>query len=448
MSHRWRLHRAAWVTAGMRPTVVVPTLLFLLSLAVNLSHVSITEFHADESRWINRAHYFTDLADPFGTTWEDQYLTRGQPPLGSYLIGAGLVLQGRDTVTNGVWDFAYGEEWNKTSGAMPHDADLEAARRTNALVAALTVVVVFLIGHSLAGMLAGSAGGIVLLMHPLHIMTGSQALSDQLLICLLGLSLLTAIHLGQRPSRGRALTLGILLGLGGATKLSPLLLAVPLSLYGVALLQLAKAGFVDRLKARRLAPLLIVQPIISGITFLASYPYLWPSPVERTLNLFQLRAREMEAQASAWPNVAIDHPGIALLRIYDRLTWEYSATGNLAESGLALLNIDIKVWGLDLLLGAIGLAALVMLVIRRGLTSGTALAAFILAGQTGAIVVGMQVDFYRYHLPIALAVSISAGLGMRLIWDMFATGSLSIRPDRTFTTPPVNQSIRTGTGSQ
>ncbi len=433
----------------MWPTVaVVPALLFALSMAINLSHVSNTGFHPDETRWINRAHYFTDLADPFGPTWEDQYLTRGQPPLGSYLIGVGLLLQGRDTETNGVWDFAYSEEWNQTSGAMPHVADLEAGRRTNALMATLTVLVVFFIGHSLAGIVSGAAGGLVLLLHPLHIETGSQALSDQLLILLLALSLLTAIHLGRRPGRGKALMLGILLGLGGATKLSPMLLTAPLALYGIALLLLARTGVVHRSRAGRVAPLLIVQPIISGITFVVSYPYLWPAPVERTLNLFRLRAQEMEAQASAWPSIAIDHPGIALMRIYDRLTWEYSATGNLTEAGLTLFNIDSEVWGIDLLLASIGLAALGVLVIRRGLTSGTALAAFILAGQTGTIFVGMQVDFYRYHLPIALAVSILAGLGVKLIWDTNVTGSLSIRADRHFATTPVGQSIRTGSGSQ
>jgi hypothetical protein len=448
MRHVWSVQRPRWVKAGTWPNVAVGSaLLFALSLAINLSHVSTTAFHADETRWINRAHYFTDLSDPFGPTWDDQYLTRGQPPLGSYLIGIGLLLQGRDTATNGVWDFAYGEEWNQASGAMPQDADLQAGRRTNALIAALTVVVVFFIGLSLAGIVSGATGGIVLLMHPLHIMTGSQALSDQLLILLIALSLLTAIHLGRRPDRGKALMLGILLGLGGATKLSPLLLTAPIALYGVALLLLARTGLVDRSRAGRLAPLLIVQPIISGITFLVSYPSLWPAPVERTLNLFKLRAQEMDAQASAWPSVAIDHPGIAMMRVYDRLTWEFSATGNLAETGLALFNIDSEVWGIDLLLASIGLAALVMLVIRHGLTSGTAIAAFILAGQTGTIVGGMQVDFYRYHLPVVLAVSILAGLGVKLIWDTIATGSVSIRADGRFATAPVGQSIRTGSGS-
>jgi hypothetical protein len=417
----WRFGRAGRPAAfTLRPTLLVPFLLFTLSLAVNLAHVPTTEFHPDETRWINRAHYLSDLADPFGPTWEDQYLTRGQPPLGSYLMGLGLVLQGRDTDTNGVWDFAYGADWNTAAGAMPEQADLDAARRTNAVVAALTVVIVFAIGNTLAGLVAGTAGGLLLALHPLHIWIGSQALSDQLLILIVALALLVAVRLGQSPGRGLALALGVLLGLGGATKLSPMLLAFPVALYGAGLLVLDRFDLVNTPKARSLAPLLIIQPVIAVATFVVSYPYLWPEPIRRTWNLFQLRTQEMDEQAAAWPGVGISNPFEALERVYSRLTWQFSATGNLAEGALEWLGIDTSVWGIDLPLAMIGIGVLAWLVIRRGLTSGTALMAFLLAGQVGAIVVGMKVDFYRYHLPITLAVAILAGLGIQLAWAWLA----------------------------
>lgn len=417
----WRIGRGRQPLGfTLRPALLVPMLLFALSLAVNLAHVSTTQFHPDETRWINRAHYLTDLDDPFGPTWEDQYLTRGQPPLGSYLMGLGLLLQGRDTQTNGVWDFAYGGDWNRASGAMPAPADLDAARRTNAVVAAVTVVVVFALGNAVAGLVAGTAGGLLLAIHPLHIWIGSQALSDQLLILLVALALLVAFRLGQSPSRGLALALGVLLGLGGATKLSPMLLAFPIALYGAGLLVLDRFALVDRAKARSLAPLLIIQPLIAIVAFVVSYPYLWPSPVRRTWNLFQLRTQEMDQQAAAWPNIAIANPIDGLTRIYSRLTWQFSATGNLAEHVLGWLGIHTSVWGIDLPLAVLGIGVLAWLVVRRGLTSGTALMTFLLAGQAGAIVIGMKVDFYRYHLPIVLAVAILAGLGIQLAWEWLA----------------------------
>jgi 4-amino-4-deoxy-L-arabinose transferase-like glycosyltransferase len=459
--------RTTWVigrTGGLRklrvrPGLLLPFLLFVLSLAINIAHVDSTPFHPDETRWINRAHYLTDLADPFGPTWEDQYLTRGQPPLGSYLMGLGLVLQGRDTDTNGVWDFAYGTEWNRASGAMPEPADLEAARRTNAVVAALTVVVVFLVVAAIAGQVAAVAAGLLLALHPLHIWIGSQALSDQLLILLVALALLAAIRLGDTPTRTWALVLGILLGLGGATKLSPMLLAFPLAGYGVAIMVLARMGIVHRARADRLGPLLIIQPLIALATFVISYPYLWPAPVRRTWNLFQLRTQEMNEQAAAWPGVSMDNPLEVLDRIHQRLTWQFSTTGNRVEAMLRWIGVDIDVVGIELPLAIIGGGVLAWLVTRRGIASGTALMTYLLAGQVGAIVVGMQVDFYRYHLPIVLATTILAGLGVQLIWQVLADrGADRIRnlvpgitvesdpgtPPERASERPVNRPARTG----
>ena len=400
--------------------LLIPLLLFVASLAINLAHVDITEFHPDETRWINRAHYFTDLADPFGPTWEDQYLIRGQPPLGSYLMGLGLVVQGRDTETNAVWDFAYGTQWNTINGAIPADADMDAARRTNALIGAITTVLVYCIAGALAGRVAAIGAGLLMALHPLHIWISSQALSDQLLVMIVAMAVLAIFKLANKPTRARALLLGVLLGLGGATKLSPMLVAFPLAIYGIALLVLARSGYVNREKASKLGPLLIVQPIIAIATFIISYPYLWPSPVERTWNLFELRSSEMENQSAAWPDVAIAHPGIALVRIYERLTWQFSTTGNLSEAALERVGVTTDVWGIEIPLALVGVVLLTRLVIRRGLTSGTALAAYLLAGQVGAIVVGMQVDFYRYHLPVLLAVAIFSGLGIQLIWQILA----------------------------
>src|SRR3712207_1162369 len=123
----------------MKRDVGIALVLFALAFWQNLSDLRLTPFHPDETRWLNRAHYVRDLADPFGPTWEDGYLTRGQPPLGSYLMGLGLLDQGRDLETNGVWNFRYGTDWNTARGNMASQADLDAGRRTNAIVGALTV---------------------------------------------------------------------------------------------------------------------------------------------------------------------------------------------------------------------------------------------------------------------------------------------------------------------
>ena len=157
----------------IRLAVLLPILLFGFSLYQNLSNMDTVDFHRDEARWINRAYFLEDLAHPFSDTWSDYYTTRGQPPLGNYLMGLGLLLQGRDLDTNRVWDFHYDEEWNIINGAMPEDADLIAGRRTNAVVGALVVVCVYAMASRLTNRFGGFAAGLLLSLHPLHLRLSS-----------------------------------------------------------------------------------------------------------------------------------------------------------------------------------------------------------------------------------------------------------------------------------
>src|SRR5690606_18180709 len=147
--------------------------------------------------------------------------------------------------------------------------------------------------------------------HPFSAYIGSLATSDALFGLLIALAGLAALRLAERPSWPRAIALGVLLGLGGATKLSPLLLAVPVALLGLLLLVLAK-------REGHRSPLgwhLASVPITSMLTFVAVYPYLWPDPIGRTLNLFTFRVEEMAAQSSNWPVMAVPTRAAALARI-------------------------------------------------------------------------------------------------------------------------------------
>ena len=97
-------------------------------------------------------------ATPPAQFWRESELMIGQPPLGSYLMGLGLTLQGRDLDTNGFYDFHFGPDWNRRHGNMPDEADLAAARRTNSVVGALIAVCVYLIARGLSNAVAGHCG--------------------------------------------------------------------------------------------------------------------------------------------------------------------------------------------------------------------------------------------------------------------------------------------------
>ena len=205
----------------------------LLAFALADAAARRPNFNPDESRWLSRAHYVAALADPFGATWADQYMTRGQPPLGSYAMGIGLLAQGRDLETNAPWDFSLTWEQNIALGHKPVPEDLAAGRRTSAALVALTAVALIGVARVYLTMPWAIGAGALFAIHPFTSYIGSIAMSDALFGLLIALAAWAAAAFARSPSWRRAILVGVLLGLGGATKLSPLAVAAGLSAAGV-----------------------------------------------------------------------------------------------------------------------------------------------------------------------------------------------------------------------
>lgn len=401
--------------------LLIALAIFALGLWQNLSYVDSTKFHRDEARWIHRAYYLREAFNPLSRTWDDGYLTRGQPPLGSYLMGLGLVVQGRDLNTNGLWDFNKNTAWNRSRGRMPVKADLTAARRTDAVVGALLAVTLYFLGKRLSNRLAGLVAALLLIPHPLSIYLSSLAGSDALLALLVALAALAAVSLAERPTWGRAILLGVLLGLGGATKLSPLLLTVPLAGVGLVLLlhklpERATGGGPTP-RDRETGWMLLSLPFVAFAVFVASYPYLWTEPIERTKTLFAFRAQEMESQGEIWENLQVSGPVDALSRVNTTLGKNMTTSGRLAELADERLGFTWDAPWLDLALGTAGLGLLGLLAVMYGLRSRYALGGIVLGGQAVIILLGMRADFARYHLPILVAIALGGGLLVGYGWS-------------------------------
>jgi hypothetical protein len=394
-------------------------LVFLVALWVNLSAVAMTEFHRDEARWIHRAVFLEELHNPTGEFWQESEVMIGQPPLGSYLMGLGLTLQGRDLDTNGFYDFHFGPDWNWRHGNMPDEADLAAARRTNSVVGALIAVCVYLIARGLSNPVAGIAAAALLVPHPLSIYLSSLAGSDALVTLLAALAALVAMALANRPTWPRAILLGVLLGLGGSAKLSPLALAIVLAAAGMILVIHGwRSSGQGASHDGKLGWRLLVQPLLAIATFVASFPFLWPDPIGRIRMLFEFRAIEMYNQGVLWSELKVDGPVDALGRIGNWLGDIDSVTGQLFEVVARLFGVSWKPMGFDLLLAIIGALILLAVSIRRGLGSRWAMAALVLGGQVALIVVGMRADYSRYLLPVLTATAVCGGLVAGAVWDV------------------------------
>lgn len=414
-------------------TAILALLLFAVAFVHYESEVDTTSFHPDESRWINRAHYLEDLRDPFGPTWNDQYLTRGQPPIGSYVMGIGLLIQGNDLDTNPAWDYRRGWEWNTQNGMYPTQEDLRAGRMTNVFLGSVAVVLTFLAVRLLSNSFGGAVAAIILIVHPLQAWHNRLALADTTLTLTLAAMVLALILLMRRPGWFKAIAVGVIIGIGGANKLTPLALAFVVA--GVGVILLGREVYRRRTSSTRrstlrapvpgagdLSWMLISVPLVAGATFVAVYPYLWPHPFENTAKLLNFRQQEMDAQARLYPRFAVESTWEAVERTWISLSGGPNETGQqmwsatdrmLTWSGLP--GLGDRLGSLDLILALLGVGLLIVLGIRLPINSGHLIVALVLSAQVLVIVLSMRTDFERYYLPVVLTVAILAGSGLGLI---------------------------------
>ena len=415
----WAAAAAALRARVLRLDLVLAVLIFLIGTGWYLSGVESQSYHLDESRWINRAHFLGDLLDPFGPTWNHQYLTRGQPSIGSYSIGVGLLVQGRDLEANPAYDFRRPRSWNEEFGTFPSDADLHAGRRWNAFLGGVSAAVLYLVVRSLTNPVGGIMAAVFFLSNPLEIWYNRIALADTTLTLTLALLYLATIHFMRYPRWWLAIAIGVLIGLGGGNKFTPLALSVPLAGIGGLLLlrawwfrwrhrELADAMFWRLPKLSHISWMLISTPFVALATFVISYPYLWPDPIRRTLYMLDFRQMEMDNQYQINPHFRTDSPLESLQMAYDSLGNTWSSTLQIFQ-WLRLDRIGDLLSHGDLWLSMAGIALLVVIGVRKGLRSPELVIAALIVFQMVTIMLSMRVAFERYYLPIMVGEFVTIG---------------------------------------
>ena len=407
--------RVVMIRADVLATAAIAIVAFVLANGA----ASWTSFNPDESRWLSRAHYLADLRDPFGQTWADQYMTRGQPPLGSYAMGAGLVLQGRDLKTNPPWDFSLPWEVNVAIGNKPEAADLSAGRRTSAAIVAATAVVLVAVARAFVPARWAIAAGAVFAVHPFTIYIGSIAMSDALFGLLIALAAWAAAAYARAPDWRRAALLGALLGLGGATKLSPLAVAATFGAIGGAALVVVVRQRGSNVRAAAFAARGLIVGVAALAVFVLSYPYLWPDPAGRMRHLFTFRAEEMAAQADDWPTMAVPTRMEAVRRVGVNFTERF----NLSHSLVVAAGGDEAPAPrqAELALALAGIVVMAAMSIRDGPRAGSTLVLFVLGGQVVVTILGMRSEFDRYHVPMALLGAVAVAVALEWLWRTVVT---------------------------
>lgn len=433
-----------WVTTAQslrkrqrRRDVVIAVLVFLIGFGFLWSGIEEQSYHADESRWINRAGYLEDLADPFGPTWNHQYLSRGQPPIGSYSIGLGLVLQGRDLETNPAYDFRRPAEWNSAYGTYPDDGDLMAARRWNAFLGAVSAAIIYVVVRQLSNPVGGIGAAVLLLANPLEIWYSRIALADTTLTLTLALLYLGTIAFMRKPRWWLTIAIGILIGFGGGNKFTPLALSVPLAGIGGLLLlrawwyrlrnpEVTSTSFWRLPAFTDMSWMLISTPFVSLATFVVSYPYLWPDPINRTMYMLNFRRMEMDNQYRINPHFQTDSPWQSLQMTWDVLGNTWSSTLQVFR-WLGMEQVGDVLSGTDLWLAIAGIALLTIVGIRKGLRSAELVIAALIVFQLATIILNMRVAFERYYLPIMFGEFVAAGVTIGYIASLFLPKPVPVR---------------------
>jgi hypothetical protein len=168
----------------------------------------------------------------------------------------------------------------------------------------------------------------------------------------------------------------------------------------------------------RLGWMLFCLPVITIATFVATYPYLWPAPLDRTKTLFEFRRDEMDNQARIWSSASVDSRLEAARRTWVMLEHRYSASGKVFAKIASALGHPTSERGIDVPFAVAGLLILAVLAYRRGITSPTFFAVAITGGQAALILGGLRVDFERYYLPVVFFFAIGIGTLGAWIWSM------------------------------
>ncbi len=308
---------AARTTAGRRPVsramlaeIVLVVALAAAAVVVLYQQAQRQSFSVDESRWISTSRYFWITfvdGDLLGPAWQPNYLVLTHPPVARYVIGLGLALQGwSPDELNGRYDTDRSRDFNRQAGNIPGRDLLDAARRVVLVFALAATLLLYPIGRSLAGPLAGAVAVLLALAHPLLATLWTRALAESVLAFFSLLAIWLAIRLaafvgGNRSRFGLALGLGLSAGLATATKLSGALVGAGLVFYVVA--RQAVRWWHDRTWAG-FGPW-VDAGMAAVLVFVAVNPLLYPNPAMRTVMLFEHRREEMQQQALGTPRLAI-----------------------------------------------------------------------------------------------------------------------------------------------
>ncbi|RMF52902.1 MAG: phospholipid carrier-dependent glycosyltransferase [Chloroflexota bacterium] len=334
----------------------------------------------------------------------------------------------------GIYAWAMPLAWNIANGNVPSDAELHLARWASAILTALGVIPIFMLGWHLRLRALAYPAALLYALHPVILLNGRRAMQEGSLIffSLFSMYWLVALIVAEHSATARGFMvklpawaryggLGILIGLTVASKHTGLIVAA------AALLTALLTGIVRDSPPRPLRPILWVgfTALVSALTWFALSPHFWNAPLAALRALLTERSALLSAQASdlAHRNLRdrltaiLTQPFLSAPQYFESPSW----AGLLDEPIAAYQSSATNGWdwgtpiGLILTaLAALGLLSLIAEARRRNLI---AWAILIWAGAAALACLAVPMNWQRYYLPFILVAIILAaeGLGRLLV---------------------------------
>lgn len=202
---------------------------------------------------------------------------------------------------------------------IPTHSLLIQARQLNALLLALSVGVIFLLGSLVGGPVIGLLTALLYGFNPLVMSAGLHAYSEALFLLLfnLGIYALISFFRQKKPTPFRIAMLGLLFGLCFSTKLVGVMLLCFYLLFELVLLLMKKPT-----RIAQLTPIITRAGLISITTlaiFIALNPFTYSNPIQKIPKMFEWRSKVVSDQ---YPSEVHQIPDSFMARVAN-VYWNY-----------------------------------------------------------------------------------------------------------------------------
>lgn len=424
--------------------------LWLAVLAVYvLAGVDDVPFHGDESSLIAMSRdyyhlvqkrdlgpvlYESSPADPM-----DQELRLINGTVGKMAMGFAWDMAGlTEADLNRPWLWGADWEYNVSTGHVPGERLLHAARLSSAVLTAISVAAVFAIAWIAGGRPAAWAAALIYASDPAVLLNGRRAMMEGAHLAFATLTVLAALLVvreqGRRPAprRRRLVGLTALFGImGGAAVASkhPALIVV-----GVGFAAIASEPFIRRTPSplnRRRILRWIGAGVLVLLTFLVLNPAWWSDPLHMPGRVLELRGHLLDQQVAGYGGYdGLGERLEGLVRqafglepqYYEAPGWKDWIAGEIAhyeDSWLAGRSAGLA-WALAL--GAVWVTGMWQL--GRRWREGTAWTILLWTGITAvALFIATPLEWQRYYLPLRPPLAVVAGCGVAAL----AAGAIRLR---------------------